>query len=292
MLTERQKGMLFIAASATGFAFLPTITRSLYLASDLQPTDVGFWRFVFANILFWAITLLRVGKPALRLPFALWKVAVLGVLYAASAMSAFVGLQLINASLYIVLFYTYPAMVAIISALLGARLSKWAWLAVGMTLIGCVLTIPDFSFLQGGNLLGVMTALFNALCVAVYYLVSARWMRETDAVHGTAWMMLATLLVIACLVPFTGLNAPANGNALALLIVLAIVSTVIPIFAINAALRVISAAQASIISTVEPVMAMLIALIVLGETILPLQWVGALIIVSAVIVLEASPKAK
>jgi len=293
-MSDRQRGIAYIALSALGFAFLPTITRSLYVTSTFQPTDVGFWRFLLANAVIWAIVALRLRQAAARLPFAGWKVAALGVLYALSALAAFFGLQLISASLYVVLFYTYPAMVAIISLMLGVRLSVWAWMAVGMTIIGCVLTIPDFSFLQqGGNLVGVLTALFNALSVAIYYLVSSRWMRQAgDTLHATAWMMLSTFAVICIAVIPNGLRLPDSVATLALVVLLSTVSTVVPIFAINAGLRLIPPTQGSIISSIEPVMAMLIALVLLGEVIRPLQWVGAALIVAAVILLETSPKQK
>lgn len=293
-MSDRQRGILYIALSALGFAFLPTITRSLYAASVFQPTDVGFWRFLLANAVIWAIVALRLRKAAARLPFEGWKVAVLGVLYALSALAAFFGLQLINASLYVVLFYTYPAIVAIISLMLGVRLSIWAWAAVAMTIIGCVLTIPDLSFLQqGGNLLGVLTALFNALSVAVYYLLSSRWMRQaSDTLHATAWMMLSTFAVICITVVPNGLRLPDSLSTLALVVLLSTISTVVPIFAINAGLRLIPPTQGAIISSIEPVMAMLIALTLLGEIIRPLQWVGAALIVAAVILLETAPRQK
>jgi drug/metabolite transporter (DMT)-like permease len=293
-LTERQKGIVFIVLSALGFSFFPTITRSIYNVSDLQPTDVGTWRFVLASLILWGIILVRSRGKNIQRPMPWLHLLALGILYALSAMSAFVGLQYINGSLYVVLFYTYPAMVAIFSAFMGVRLLPIAWVALGMTLIGVVLTIPDLSLLQqGGNWIGVALAFCNALFVAFYYLASQRYMRHiTDITQGTAWMMSATLVVILCATPFTGLNLPSNLPTVALLLVLAVFATVIPIFGLNAGLQRIPAAQASIISSIEPVIAMVIAMLALGEIILPLQWVGAAFIVAAVILLEATPKAK
>jgi drug/metabolite transporter (DMT)-like permease len=296
-MTDRQKGALLITISAGAFAFLPTITRTLYATAQaaeiaLRPTDVAFWRFFIASLVLGAVVIARLGRAARQPSLPLPRLALLGALYAFSAMSAFFGLQYINASLYVVLFYTYPAMLALIYLALGIPLSKWQWLALGLVLIGLVLTIPDFSFFnEGGNLIGVVVALLNALSVAFYYLLSSRWMRAVaDGMHHTAWTLALTLMFITLLLPFNGLTIPTDATLATLLLVLAVGCTVVPILAINLGLRYINAAQASIISSTEPVIAMLIAVVVLSEVILPLQWVGAAFIVSAVLVLELSPR--
>ena len=54
----------------------------------------------------------------------------------------------------------------------------------------------------------------------------------------------------------------------------------------------IGASQASLISTAEPVMSMVVAMILLGEIILPIQWLGAVFIIAGVILLQVRPQAK
>jgi drug/metabolite transporter (DMT)-like permease len=296
-MNDRQKGALLITISAGAFAFLPTITRSLYASAEaagvvLRPTDIAFWRFFIAALVLGALVLLRLGSAARKPSLPPTRLAVLGGLYAFSAVSAFFGLQYINASLYVILFYTYPAMLALIYSVLGIPMSKWQWLALLMVLIGLMLTIPDFSFFnEAGNLLGVIVALANALSVAFYYFFASRWMRAVqDGMHHTAWTLLFTLLFISGLLPFNGLTVPTDPALVLLLAALATVCTVVPILAINLGLRYINAAQASIISSTEPVMAMLIAVTFLGEQVGLIQWLGAAFIIGAVLVLELSPR--
>jgi drug/metabolite transporter (DMT)-like permease len=296
-VNDRQKGALLITISAGAFAFFPTITRSLYATAEavgaaLRPTDIAFWRFFIAALVLGALVLLRLGSAAKTPSLPPARLAVLGGLYAFSAVSAFFGLQYINASLYVILFYTYPAMLALIYSVLGIPLSKWQWLALALVLIGLVLTIPDFSFFnESGNILGVVVALANALSVAFYYFFASRWMRAVhDGMHHTAWTLLFTLLFISALLPFNGLTVPSDFTLMLLLAALATGCTVVPILAINLGLRYINAAQASIISSTEPVMAMLIAVMFLGEWVAPIQWLGAAFIIGAVLVLELSPR--
>ena len=94
------------------------------------------------------------------------------------------------------------------------------------------------------------------------------------------------------LLPVFGLRLPDNGSTWLLLLGLGTVSTALPIFAMNTGIRKIGASQASIISTVEPVESMLLAVILLGEVVLPVQWLGAALIVLAVLLLELRPRRK
>jgi drug/metabolite transporter (DMT)-like permease len=292
-MSSSLKGVLMMVASSAGFAFLPTITRHIYSVSPhFQPTDIAFWRFTFASGLMWLIFLLSQPKTPKSPPIPFWQTVVLGFLYAISAMAAFLGLQYLNASLFVVLFYTYPAMVAVISLLMGVRLSLWAWLALGLTLVGIVFTVPNLSQLTADSTFGIAVALMNALFVALYFIASSRYLKaSSNMMRNTAWTMGMTWAVIALFVPFFGLHIP-NLPTLLSLIVLALVSTIMPIFFINVAIQLIGAPRASIIGSLEPAIAMPIAILVLGEVVLPLQWVGALLIVLAVILLEGTPKAK
>lgn len=281
-----RKGLFYVLLAAFGYSLFPVLTRSIYAASELRPTDVGVWRFILAVPLIWALVLLRErGHAPLRQSRRL-QIFGLGVLYAMSALAAFIGLELINASLYIVLFYTYPAMVALLSLLGGKRLAWNAWVALGFTLLGVFLTVPDFSALAGEPL-GVAMAFFNAFTVALYFLASARVLRGSPSMaRSTAWVMSSTLLTVLIIPPIWGLRMPDTTQAWLLLALLAIVSTTLPIFALNAGIQALGAAQASIVATLEPVMSIIFAMIFLGEQVFLIQWLGAMCIVSAVLLLE------
>ena len=70
----------------------------------------------------------------------------------------------------------------------------------------------------------------------------------------------------------------------------AILGTVLPVFAVNFALQRIGAAQASLVSTVEPILSMILSMLILGEVIFALQWLGAALIVGSVIILQLRPR--
>jgi drug/metabolite transporter (DMT)-like permease len=77
-----------------------------------------------------------------------------------------------------------------------------------------------------------------------------------------------------------------QGDSWLLLAALALVCTVLPVFGLNAGIRALGSTRSAIIATFEPVLTALLALVFLGELLQPLQWLGGLIIIASVIVLQ------
>ncbi len=295
-MSDRQIGLIAVAFSIAGYALLPILTRYIYQFSTLQPTDIAIWRFIVATPAIWLVIYLRDMKRSEKTKIRdsqrqILRMMALGLLYTCATLSAFFGLQYIPASLYTVLFYTYPAMVAIISLFLGQKLRLIAWIALMFTLVGVILTVPDLSVSGENTGLGLAIAVFNAFVVAIYFVIISREMPRMSSVsRGAAYVITGTLFILLLLIPFFGLRLPDNLLTWGLLIALATWSTAMPIFVINIAIQKLGVSQASIISTSEPIATMILAIILLNEIILPIQWSGAAFIITGVIILEIRPK--
>lgn len=287
---QRTIGLLWALLAAAGYSLLPIFGRQLYVVSDLQATDIVIWRFIFATPAIWLfIAVQRRGnngfaKGKTQLPRV--RLFLLGTLYAAAALAAFGALQFIEASKQVVLFHTYPAMVAFIGIFIGQRLVPTEWLALSIAVIGVFFTVPDFS-ISGAESPGVLLALFNALIVAVYFLAIEYIMRGVTAVsRASAWVITGTLVNLLLLGLFTGVQIPQNPATWALLFGLAIFSTALPIFFVNIGIQMIGASRTAIISNAEPLLTILLAMLLLGERIQGIQWVGTFLIITGVIILE------
>lgn len=288
MQRNQRDGFLLIALSVVGYSCLPVFTKNLY-ALGVTPLDIGFWRFFLTVPMFWAIVIARGERPltALSKPLPRLRVMAMGTLLGFAALAAFFGLQRLPAGTFSVLFYSYPALVALIEALLGERLSRLAWGALGLTLAGVALTAPDFSAgFSGDNLPGILLALADALVVAVYMTTSSRLLRGyPDMMRAGAWASTGALVVIAVLALARGLAIP-QGEAWVYFVALALVSTVLPVFGLNAGIQKLGATRAAIIATFEPVLTAALAMIFLGEMMFPIQWVGGALIIASVILLQ------
>lgn len=295
MSKDQRDGLLLMIFAASGFAFLPTITKTIYSLSTFEPMDVALWRFIFATPIIWLIVLIRsrnqVEAPREKLPIR--NSMLLGVVFSGAALTAFFGLERMPASTYVVLFYTYPAMVVVMSFLLGEAIRRVAWIALVLALIGVALTVPDFATAGAGDLIGVLFCFANAFTAAIYFLLSKRTFSGVqNMLRAVAFMMLGTLLILLLLVPIRGIQFPQNPGTWASLLALSIVCTAMPVFFTNVGIQKIGASQASLISTFEPVMSIVVAMILLGEVILPIQWLGAAFIIGSVMILQIKPQRK
>ncbi len=288
-----RSGIPFILAGSLGFALLPVWVRWL-APSGLSPLDLTFWRYLIAAPAVWILlTLLDTPLPAKPLPRR--GLLLLGLILAGSALSAFIGLQLMPVPTYALLIYTYPAQVTFINFLRGERMPRRNWLALLFTSSGILLTLAgvEGGFASiGGE--GVLIAFLNAFLIALYFLVNNRVMRDHQSLQRAgAWAMTGALLVILPVSLLSGVTFPPDVPSWAFLTGLALTSTVMPIFLYMAGIKRLGASRAAILSTSEPVLTALLALLLLGESLQPLQLPGGALILASIFLLrikDVSPR--
>lgn len=283
----QRTGTLLILLAATGYAFLPILVKWAYEA-DLRALDVVTWRFIFATPaiwLFYAFNRPPATTVSPRLPRK--RLLGMGVVFAGCALLAFLALERIPASTYIVLAYAYPAFVALLSLLIGERLPLQNWFALVLTLIGIVLTVPDLANgFETIDPLGILFGVTNGAAYAVYLVISNKLLRgQTAFAEASALSISGSLLAFITIALFNGLQLPSTSGAWFSVIGIGIFSTVIPIFSFYSGMQKLGASQSAILSTIEAVIVLSLSFVLLGERMQLIQLIGgALIIVSAIMV--------
>jgi drug/metabolite transporter (DMT)-like permease len=287
MAQSQRLGFILILLTVTGYSFFAIWARQL-TAAGMQPLDIATWRFLIAVPLLWLLVRLRRAPESAR-PLPRLALLAGGPLLTIAALAGFTGLTLIPASVYILLYYSYPAIVALIAVVRGERLSMISWLALGLTLAGVALTMPDLreGLQQSGNVGGFVLAMINALAVALYFVFSNRVLRDhTDMPRASLWSLtgaLIPLLVIGLLRPAP---APPTSGAWLSMFALVIISTIIPVVTLNAGIQKLGAVRASIMSTLEPILTLILAVIVLGDRLTLIQLIGGALILASVIMVQ------
>lgn len=284
-MSPRAAGVVLIAVSAASFGAMAVFARLAY-DGGADVTAVLFLRFAIAAPLMAVVMRLRgLAWPRGRLLAGLAAMGGLG--YVGQSLSFFTALTKASASLVALLLYAYPAIVTVLSVLvLGERLTRPRVAALGVALAGAVLTIgPELS----GEPLGVVLGASAAVIYSAYILVGSRLTPRSGALPASAVIMAAAAAVYAVVVAVQRPAFPATGGSWAAVVAIALVSTVVAITTFFAGMARLGATDASTLSTLEPVVTVVLAALVLDERLSAAQLVGGLLILAAVVVLARAP---
>lgn len=261
-------------------------------AAGLGVTALLAARFVLAASLMWALVALRAQRsgarataagPTRRVVLAALGLGAIG--YAAQAGLFFSALRHIDASLTSLLLYTYPALVFCGAvALRREHVTPRKALALALASGGAALVL-----LGGGTggleTTGVALALGAGATYAVYILVAESVVARIDALLLGALIATgaaASFLVVGLI---TGALAfPAGGWIW--IVAIAVFCTVTPIVTFMLGMERVGGATASILSTVEPVVTVALAVAIYAEALGPLQVLGGALVLAAVVALQ------
>lgn len=293
-------GLAFVLLSASAFALQGLFAKLAYNAGASTPT-VGLGRFAFTAVILWTYALLRnrLGAFPIRLP-ARHAVTLLGlgaVGYFLGSLSYLGAVAYIPVSLAGLLLYTYPAVATLLAAWLGReRVTRMLGAGVAVALVGVAVTLggPALAATRNSDPRGVFLVLSSALLYGGYIVGSQSALRGVHAILAMAYIASGAALSFALLTVITHTFTGAIGVAgWAWILSMAVVSTVVAAGTFLAALRRLGPSRAATISTVEPLITVLFAGIVLGERLGPIQLAGGLIILAGVLLVirEGQPAA-
>lgn len=280
-VSGHRTGVALVALSAAAFGAMGIFAKIAY-RDGVDPLTLLGVRFAIAGLCMLAI--LRARGERLPRGRTLGVLLVLGAVgYVGQAMAYFTALTMASAGLVALLLYVYPAIVAVAAAaLFGDRITPVKAGALVVALAGTALTIGD---LGKGRPLGIVLGLVAAVAYATYILVSSRVVPRAGAIPSATVVMLAAAVVLGGAMMLAGPAYPRSATGWAAIAALALLSTVVAIVAFFAGLERIGPAEASVVSTVEPVVTVALAVLVLLEPLSTVQLIGGTLIVVAVVVL-------
>ena len=308
MPSSRLVGLVLVVISACSFGSGALFAKPVY-GSGVDWLTLLSWRFLIGATLSWALVLATTeGRAAVRRlsrRAALASLA-LGVLYVGNSGTYFAALESVSASLAALIVYVYPAVVAVLSLRVGRPLAGLrAWSALVLALLGVALALGGIPAGDAPPVAGLLLTLASPLIYSIWIVLAARLQGErTDRVAEDAGqtasstvamgalMMTATAGVDWVLAFATGrpvLPAQIPMAAWPGLLGVGIVSTFIAIQAFSAGSRRIGAAQASLVSTVEPIWTIALATLLFAETLGPIQLLGGALIIGGVLLAQTAP---
>jgi drug/metabolite transporter (DMT)-like permease len=272
MFTKRHVGLLLIAISAASFGVMPILARFSY-AAGADPITTLWLRFVIAAVVMTAVMLVR------RMPFpcghVLLGLVLMGALgYAGVSLAYFTALTMASAGLVALLLYLYPALVMVLSVIfLRERLSRVKVEVLFLALVG------------RASALGIFLGIVAALLYAIYILVGSHVVHQAGSIASSTIVMIAAATSYSGMVIIHGPALPQSMSGWAAVVAIALASTVLAFVTFFAGLKLVGPITASTLSTLEPVVTVGLAAVVLSETMGLLQLCGGVLILLAAITL-------
>jgi drug/metabolite transporter (DMT)-like permease len=119
----------------------------------------------------------------------------------------------------------------------------------------------------------------------VYIIVGAGVLRRVSAVQSSTVIFASAGLVYATLALLGGPHLPASGEGWLIIAAIVLIATVIPVGAFLAGLKRVGPTNASMLSTIEPVVTVLLAAALFKEALPALTLTGGMLILAAVLIL-------
>jgi drug/metabolite transporter, DME family len=303
--THPVRGYVFIASAALLWGVAATLGRAAFTGKllpsgqALQPIDpliLSQSRTTVSFLVLLPVLLSRRGWRNLRLPASdFGRTMALGILgVAASNYLYYLSIQKTNVATAIVLQYTAPVLVLLYMVIRGLqRATAQRVAAVGLAVVGSALAIGIVG--AGGfrlNPIGVVAALLAAVSFAFYNIAGHRLLARYDR-----WIVLLYTTFSAAAFwmlvnpPWKLAAAHYSGEQLAFLAVFAAVSMLAPFSLYFAGLQYLEPTRAIVVSCLEPVFSIVLAALLLGEALRPMQALGIVIVLVAIVIVQLPERA-
>jgi drug/metabolite transporter, DME family len=263
------------------------VVNLLIARHGFSPETISFWRFVVGAVVLLAVF----GRPAL------WRAArpQLALLVAAGACMAlyvlcwFMGIQRIGASIpTLISLCLSPVLVTIVAVLRGQeRLDLPLVVVLSMALGGTALivmrggsgaaAVPD-----GAMAAGVALSVASAMLYAAFTLVSGRLSNALGAGPMTTCLTIVAALVMGLSSLYRPLAWPVEVAPEAWLLYLGVVTAALALLAFSWGAAHLTPTALTVATLVEPLTAVALSALLLGERLSAAQWLGGALLISAI----------
>ena len=280
-------GVLFGLISASLYGITPIF---VYHATDNGADSFGLMcsRYViavFVLLIVRAFTKGLLNWPSRKLSLKLFLLGAIG-LYS-NSICMFTAFEYLPSGLAMVLFYFYPILVVLFGWVFFRHVPpKIIWPCLAITLVGVALSASNLS---GGQAKGVAIIVFGAFAYAIYSVLAAASMPKTDLLTGLILIFggAGFSFVVVWLIDPPGLptTMPFTADVWLPALEIGIIGTIGAMGIFFAGMNLIGASKSAVIQTWEVLVAICSGVFFLNQDFSPRQLLGAVLILSGVIVL-------
>ncbi len=261
-------GFFLAIVSGASFGLIPLFTIPV-IATGMGYCSIILYRFLFGAIFMLAFLLYR--QVSLRISWAdFGRISMLSLLYIICAITLFVSYDYISSGVATSLIYTNPIWCTVIGLLfLHERLSPKKGVALVLATLGVMLLSGFFADDARFSAWGVFLGLCSGMGYGAYLVLLPRLkiskmpsLKLTFYIFFTAFLYTAVYVLV-----FEGGIHPIAGTASWVnLLLLGLLPTAFSNICVTMALRIVDTTIVAILGAFEPLTAMVVGVLLLGET--------------------------
>ena len=280
-----------LIASMSIFGTLGIFVRNIPVSSG----ELALYRAVLAVLLISVFLLITKQK----IPFANMKkelplLLASGVAIGINWILLFEAYKYTTVSVATLSYYFAPVIVTLVCPILfKEKLTKKQFICFFMSTVGLVL-ITGLGEIGGGkDFIGILFGLGAAAFYATVILLN-KFIRNVEGIHRTLLQFIAAVVTLVPYVLLTGgvTLGGLNGFGWANLLIVGLIHTGVTYCMYFSSLKELPGQKAAILSYIDPLVAVLISVTILGESMTLWQVIGGMLILGCTLWNEISPKAK
>lgn len=290
-MKTQTKGVWITLLAAACFGVASPIAKWVY-SFGVSAGTMLVLRFIMATVLIWGYVLLirKDLNPRLRKGQVLLLALTGGVMYFVANQGYFNAIEYIPICIQIMIFYTYPFIVNVLSIFFFKRkMTLIQVLALVAAFAGILMTVSmdDMQL----NFIGCALCLMGAFANAGYLMfLEKKAVAEVDSIVIVAYVVTFTCLSFLIWTAVQGgftagflkIPLPAWGGIFAI----AVFTTLLGTIALSVGIKYVGSAKAAIISVFEPVEAILLGVLLFGERLTLRGWIGIILVIGAILLVN------
>jgi probable blue pigment (indigoidine) exporter len=270
-------------ASASSFAVADILAQMTMRSGADVLTSVMLRGVAGVGMLyFW----LRFGEqPAALSSRARWFAYGIGALFAGNVYALYVALDRLPVAIAILTYFTYPLFTGLVGAAFGIEKLTWRGATAAIVaFFGLALAIGAHA--KGLSIIGLAGGITASLLRVAMLLITRAWLSGADARQIT-WHSFVSSTVLLALVALVTWNfhPPQSVSGWFALAGLS-VTTTLAVFAVFVSVAKVGPFRTALFMNLEPLLAAILGVIVLGEVLTPLQMLGGAVMIAALIAFQ------
>ena len=291
-MDKQTLGFINGIVSGISFGLIPLFSIPV-IATGMGNVSILVYRFLFGSLAMLAMLLAR--RTDLRVSFSeLWRIAVLSTFYIGTALATLECYHYLSSGIATALVYTDPIWCAIIGMLfLGDRFSLRLTSSCLLATLGVMMMTGVFTEDGTFSATGLCWGLASGLAYALYLILVPRLrLKRIPSLKLTFYVFFVGMLILAAYATLKDgqIETVPNAAGWTNLILLGLIPTALSNICVTMSLRLIDSTIVAILGAFEPLTAMVVGILILGDAWSMMSLCGAFLILVAVAMLTVLPR--